>query len=72
MSAFEPTGYVLDAMLAKADERLSTARRDLSASAFGDAAARAYYAAFHATSASLATRGLTFSSHSQTIGAFNL
>ena len=71
MSAFEPTGYVLDAMLAKADERLSTARRDLSASAFGDAAARAYYAVFHAISASLATRGLTFSSHSQTIGAFN-
>lgn len=71
MSAFEPTAYVLDAMLAKADEKLSTARRDLAASAFGDAAARAYYAVFHAMSALLATRGLTFSSHSQTIGAFN-
>ena len=65
MSAFEPTGHVLGAMLAKADERLSTAQRDLAASAFGDAASRAYYSVFHAISALLATRGLTFSSHSQ-------
>ena len=71
MSAFEPTGQVLDAMLAKADERLSTARRDFAAAAFGDAASRAYYAVFHAISALLVTRGLTFSSHSQTIGGFN-
>lgn len=71
MSAFEPTDDVLEAMLAKAADRLSTAQRDLAASAFGDAVSRAYYAVFNAMSASLATRGLTFASHSQTIGAFN-
>ena len=41
MSAFEPTDDVLEAMLAKADDRLSTAQRDLAASAFGDAVSRA-------------------------------
>ena len=38
---------------------------------YGDAASRAYYAVFHAISAVLAKKGLTFSSHAQTIGTFN-
>ncbi|MBW8003713.1 MAG: HEPN domain-containing protein, partial [Planctomycetes bacterium] len=59
---FEATPDVLYAMLA---------RRDLKARSFGDAASRSYYAVFHALSAMIATRGLTYSSHSQTIGAFN-
>ena len=71
MIGFEPTPDVLEAMLAKADEMLASARRAVEAGAFGDAASRAYYAVFHALSACLATRGLVFSSHSQTIGAFN-
>lgn len=62
---------VLQAMLAKAEEKLATAQRELTAGSPGEAASRAYYAVFHAISAVLATRGLSFSSHSQTIGAFN-
>ena len=65
------TAEVLRAMLAKADEMLSSANRDVAAGDYGDAASRAYYAVFHAISAALAGRGLSFSSHSQTIGAFN-
>jgi len=38
---------------------------------FGDACSRAYYAAFHAVSAVLAHHGLAFSSHAQTLAAFN-
>jgi len=34
-------------------------------------ASRAYYAVFHAISAVLAEQGLSFSSHAQTLGAFN-
>ena len=43
----------------------------LKAQAFGDAASRAYYAAFHAVSAVLLARGQAFSSHAQVLGAFN-
>jgi len=38
---------------------------------FGEACSRAYYAAFHAISAVLAHHGLSFSSHAQTLAAFN-
>lgn len=38
---------------------------------YDDAVSRSYYAVFHAISALLFTKGLSFSSHSQTIGAFN-
>ena len=43
----------------------------LDARAFGDAASRAYYAAFHAVSAALLARGQAYSSHAQVLGAFN-
>ena len=39
--------------------------------AWGDAASRAYYAAFHAVSAALLSKGESYSSHTQVIGAFN-
>lgn len=61
----------LNAIMAKANEKLSAAQRELSGGFYGEAASRAYYAVFHALSAVLATRGLSFSSHSQTIGGFN-
>jgi len=37
----------------------------------GDASSRAYYAAFHAISAALLSRGETYSRHGQVLGAFN-
>ena len=71
MSEFHATADVLLAMQSKAEEMLSSAQRDIKIGAFGDAASRAYYAAFHAVSAVLASQGMTFSSHTQTLGAFN-
>jgi uncharacterized protein (UPF0332 family) len=71
MTDYHPSADVLRAMLAKADEKLSAAREELKAGLSGDAASRAYYAAFHALSSVLASRGLTFSTHSQVIGVFN-
>lgn len=61
----------LKAMLAQADEKLRAARLLLEGSAWGDAASRAYYAAFHAVSAVLLSKGESYSSHAQVIGAFN-
>jgi uncharacterized protein (UPF0332 family) len=59
------------AMLATAEEKLRSARH-LSAGGFhSDAASRAYYAVFHIVTAMLATRGLSFASHAQLLGAFN-
>ncbi len=58
-------------MLKKAHSKLTTARSNLAQGYFDDAASRAYYAAFHAISAVLLTKGLHFSSHAQVIGAFN-
>lgn len=62
---------MLRAILAKADGKLTRAEKTLADGDAGDAASRAYYAAFHAITAVLATRNLSFSSHKQTIGAFN-
>lgn len=62
---------VLMDMMAKADQKLVSARTSLDAGHYDDAASRAYYGAFHALSAVLAQKGLSFSSHGQTLGAFN-
>ena len=51
------------AMLDAADEKLRAAQLLIDGRAWGDAASRAYYAAFHAVSAALLARGETFSSH---------
>ncbi len=61
----------LTAIFEKADQKLKAAHRALDARDWDDAASRAYYAAYHAISADLWHRGLVFSSHGQTIGAFN-
>jgi uncharacterized protein (UPF0332 family) len=61
---------ILLATMAKADEKLACAVADMAAGFHGDTSSRAYYAAFHAATAALATRGLSFSSHRETIGAF--
>ena len=71
MSDYKPTGDVLKAMIIKAEQKLEVARNDFKFEYYGDAVSRAYYAVFHAISAVLAKNGLAFSSHAQTIGAFN-
>jgi hypothetical protein len=58
-------------MLGLAEEKLRAARLLLQGKAWGDASSRAYYAAFHAASAALLSRGLTYSSHARVLGAFN-
>lgn len=58
-------------MLARAADKLAVAQLLLDNSAWEDAASRAYYAAFHAVSALLFSRGKSYSSHAQLIGAFN-
>ncbi|WPL19392.1 HEPN domain protein [Thiorhodovibrio winogradskyi] len=61
----------IDAVLQKAAEKMRVADILVAASAWGDAASRAYYAAFHAISALHLSRGNSFSSHAQSIGQFN-
>jgi uncharacterized protein (UPF0332 family) len=58
-------------MLEKAESKLKTAKIDFENGQFDDSISRAYYAVFHAITAVLLSRQLTFSSHSQVIGAFN-
>lgn len=58
-------------MLAQAEEKLRAAGLLLEGGACGDAASRAYYAAFHAVSALLLSKGQTYSSHAQVLGMFN-
>lgn len=61
----------INAVLKKAAEKLRVANILIAASAWDDAASRAYYAAFHAISALHLSRGNAFSSHAQSIGRFN-
>ena len=61
----------LAAMLRKAEEKLAAGRNDWDQGFYGDAASRAYYAVYHAICAVLAERELSFTSHGQTLGAFN-
>ena len=61
----------LTALLTLADEKLRAARLLIAGGAWGDASSRAYYAAFHAVSAALLSRGETYSRHGQVLGAFN-
>jgi uncharacterized protein (UPF0332 family) len=58
-------------ILEKAESKLKTAGIDLDAGQFDDSVSRSYYSVFHAITACLLHRGLSFSSHSQVIGAFN-
>jgi len=59
------------AQLAAATRKLEGAQSARDGGFYEDAVSRAYYAAFHAVTAALAAKGLSYSSHGQTIGAFN-
>lgn len=61
----------VEAMLARARDKLQVARLLLEGEAWSDAASRAYYAVFDAVSALHLAHGKTFSTHSQLIGMFN-
>ncbi len=61
----------LDLLLAKSQRMIDGARSAMREGFCEDAVSRAYYAAFHAVTAALASKRLSFSSHGQTIGAFN-
>jgi len=58
-------------MIQKAESKLKTAWIDFESGQYDDSASRSYYAIFHAISAALFSKGLNYSSHGQTIGAFN-
>lgn len=62
---------VIKMMLIKARAKLTTAKTNFDNEQYDDAVSRAYYGVFHAVSAVLLSKGLHFSSHSQTIGSFN-
>lgn len=62
---------VIKMMLLKAREKLKTAKIDFDNQRYDDSVSRAYYAVFHSISAVLLSKGLHFSTHGQTIGAFN-
>lgn len=62
---------VIRAILSKAHEKLKTSQIDFDNERYNDSVSRAYYAVFHDMSAVLLSKGLHFSSHAQTIGAFN-
>ncbi|MBI5745715.1 MAG: HEPN domain-containing protein [Nitrospirae bacterium] len=62
---------VIKMMLIKAHKKLKAAKIDLDNDQYDDSVSRAYYAVYHAISAALFSKGLHFSSHGQTIGAFN-
>ena len=71
MNQHQATPQALRAMLKKVQQKLAAAHKDMESDFFGEACSRAYYAAFHAVSAVLAHQGLAFSSHAQTLAAFN-
>lgn len=58
-------------MLTKADEKIKAARLLYDNGIYDDSASRSYYAVYHVICAILYTRTLVFSSHKETIGAFN-
>ena len=59
-------------MLERARQDLARARRALAEDDWAFAAGRAYYATFHAMTAALASRGLTYSKHSGVSSFFSL
>ncbi|HHT9125034.1 MAG TPA: HEPN domain-containing protein [Candidatus Brocadiia bacterium] len=61
---------VIKMTLLKAREKLKTAQIDFDNQRYDDSVSRAYYAVFHSISAVLLSKGLHFSSHGQTVGAF--
>ena len=62
---------VIYAMLKKSEDKLESAKILFHNFVYDDCASRAYYAVYHALTAVLYLKDLEFSSHSQTMGAFN-
>ncbi|MBI4651051.1 HEPN domain-containing protein [Candidatus Desantisbacteria bacterium] len=62
---------IIKNMIIKACEKLKTGKIDFDNQRYDDSVSRAYYAVYHSISAVLVSKKLHFSSHSQTIGAFN-
>lgn len=69
MKAIQPETIKL--MLTKARDKICSARIMLENGRFDDSVSRSYYAVFHAISAALYSKELSYSTHSQVIGAFN-
>jgi uncharacterized protein (UPF0332 family) len=65
------TGPDIRAIVTKAEDKLKTARLDFANGQYDDAVSRAYYAVYHMITAALFSREQVYSSHAQTIGAFN-
>jgi uncharacterized protein (UPF0332 family) len=63
--------FNITSTLERAFEKIKTAKILFEHQLYDDATSRAYYAVFHAISAVLLLKGMVFSSHGQTIGAFN-
>ena len=61
----------LSALFKNALEKLETARILYENARYDDAVSRTYYAVFHAMTAALLSKDLSYSSHGQVIGAFN-
>ncbi|HAD04092.1 MAG: hypothetical protein A2091_11495 [Desulfuromonadales bacterium GWD2_61_12] len=61
----------IQAIVAKAEDKLKTARLDFANGQYDDAVSRAYYAVYHMMTGVLFRHDQIFSSHAQTIGAFN-
>jgi len=62
---------IIKLMLRKGHEKLETARLNFNNERYDDTVSRAYYEVYHTISAVLMSMGLHFSSHKETIGAFN-
>jgi len=58
-------------MIAKARDKVTVAKINFENGKYDDTVSRAYYAVFHAISAALFSKGLTYSTHAQTLGGFN-
>lgn len=67
----EEKRVIIKAMIKKSEEKLESADVLYKNAIYDDCASRAYYAVYHALAAILYSKNLEFSSHSQTIGAFN-
>ena len=66
-----PELIVIKKMIDKVNEKLFSAQLNYNNKLYDDTVSRLYYSVFHIISILLLTKGLTFSSHSQTIGNFN-
>lgn len=61
----------IDLTIQKSHRLLKTARVDFESGDYDSASSRAYYAVFHMMEGALLLKGLSYSKHSATIGAFN-